>query len=142
MQGFGFYWSVARAPGGASERPVTEAPKKALRGWTRNQAAVTLRSRVSWPRSVDASTHHRSHRSSAVVMASTLVDGGVPYSRHNQKLAKRTAAWKPGILPFLLPFVLLVAFGLWTYQPSSSPLSWILTIVWSLPVVGVMVGIQ
>ncbi|MFI1466209.1 glycosyltransferase family 2 protein [Streptomyces wuyuanensis] len=75
-------------------------------------------------------------------MASTLVDGGAPHSRHHQKLAQRTATWKPGILPFLLPFVLLVAFGLWTYRPSSSPLSWALTVVWSLPVIGVMVGIQ
>ncbi|MGH1553984.1 hypothetical protein ACRAWF_24670 [Streptomyces sp. L7] len=75
-------------------------------------------------------------------MTTTLVDGGVPHSRHNQKLAKRTARWKPGILPFLVPFVLLVVFGLWSYKPSSSPLSWILTIVWSLPVVGVMVGLQ
>ncbi|MER6978229.1 glycosyltransferase family 2 protein [Streptomyces carpinensis] len=75
-------------------------------------------------------------------MASTLVDGSAPHSRHNAKLAERTAAWRPGILPFLLPFILLVAFGLWTYRSSSSALSWVLTIVWSLPVVGVMVGIQ
>ncbi|MGW1542543.1 glycosyltransferase family 2 protein [Streptomyces sp. NPDC002309] len=75
-------------------------------------------------------------------MASTLVDGGTPPSRHHQKLAQRTATWKPGILPFLLPFVLLVALGLWSYRPSSTPLGWALTVVWSLPVIGVMVGIQ
>ncbi|WP_369248595.1 glycosyltransferase family 2 protein [Streptomyces sp. R41] len=45
-------------------------------------------------------------------------------------------------MPFLLPFVLLLFFGLYTYRPSSSPLSWALTVVWSLPVIGVMVGIQ
>ncbi|MFI1966750.1 glycosyltransferase family 2 protein [Streptomyces pathocidini] len=57
-------------------------------------------------------------------------------------MAKRTADWKPGILPFTLPFLLLLALGLWSYKPASSPLSWVLTIVWSLPVVGVLVGIQ
>ena len=75
-------------------------------------------------------------------MSSPVVDDGIPLSRHGEKLTRRTARWKPGIIPFLLPFVLLVAFGLWTYRPSSSPLSWVLTVVWSLPVVGVMVGIQ
>ncbi|WP_416972363.1 glycosyltransferase family 2 protein [Streptomyces sp. 4F14] len=75
-------------------------------------------------------------------MTSTLVDGDPSFSRHGAKLAQRTADWKPGILPFLIPFVLLVFFGLWSYQPSDSVMSWILTVVWSLPVAGVLVGIQ
>ncbi|MFE4668416.1 glycosyltransferase family 2 protein [Streptomyces sp. NPDC056716] len=75
-------------------------------------------------------------------MASSLVTGGAPLSRQSQKLAKRTASWKPGILPFLLPFALLTFLGLWTYRPSTSAMSWVLTVVWSLPVAGVMVGIQ
>lgn len=75
-------------------------------------------------------------------MTSTLVEGDPSFSRHGAKLARRTADWKPGILPFLIPFVLLVFFGLWSYEPSDSVMSWILTVVWSLPVAGVLVGIQ
>ncbi|WP_405613646.1 glycosyltransferase family 2 protein [Streptomyces sp. NBC_01511] len=75
-------------------------------------------------------------------MASTYVGGGSSHSRLNTKLQQRTAEWKPGLLPFLVPFALLLLFGLWSFKPSTSPLSWALTIVWSLPVVGVMVGIQ
>ncbi|MEU9098073.1 glycosyltransferase family 2 protein [Streptomyces sp. NPDC048361] len=57
-------------------------------------------------------------------------------------MAERHAAWKPGLMPFLLPFVVLLAFGLWSYLPNDTPMGWVLTIVWSLPVVGVMVGLQ
>ncbi|MFF3250219.1 hypothetical protein ACFYWP_04280 [Actinacidiphila glaucinigra] len=75
-------------------------------------------------------------------MATTQVDGGVPHSRHNAKLAKCTAAWRPGIMPFLLPLVALLAFSLWSYTPSDSPLAWLITICWALPVPGVLVSIQ
>ncbi|MGW4028351.1 glycosyltransferase family 2 protein [Streptomyces sp. NPDC004838] len=75
-------------------------------------------------------------------MAPRVADRSRVHSRHSAKLAQRTAEWKPGLLPFLLPFVLLLAFGLWAYKPSDSPMSWVLTVVWSLPVVGVLVGIQ
>ncbi|MFG2877669.1 glycosyltransferase family 2 protein [Streptomyces sp. NPDC048337] len=57
-------------------------------------------------------------------------------------MAQRHASWKPGILPFLLPFLILLGFGLWSYLPNDTPMAWALTIVWSLPVVGVMVGLQ
>ncbi|MCM2387277.1 hypothetical protein [Streptomyces albipurpureus] len=33
-------------------------------------------------------------------MAPTVVDGVRTQSRHRAKLARRTAEWKPGILPF------------------------------------------
>ncbi|MBT2470375.1 glycosyltransferase [Streptomyces sp. ISL-66] len=63
-------------------------------------------------------------------------------TRHGARMTQRHASWKPGILPFLLPFLVLLAFGMWSYLPNSTPMAWVLTIVWSLPVVGVMVGLQ
>jgi egghead protein (zeste-white 4 protein) len=63
-------------------------------------------------------------------------------SRQTSKLARRLELWRPGLVPFLLPFVMLLALGLWTYRPDSTPLGWVLTIVWSLPAAGVLVGIQ
>ncbi|MFJ4780819.1 glycosyltransferase family 2 protein [Streptomyces sp. NPDC088762] len=63
-------------------------------------------------------------------------------TRHGARMAQRHASWKPGILPFLLPFLILLGFGLWSYLPNNTPLAWALTIVWSLPVVGVLVGLQ
>ncbi|MBC6466478.1 glycosyltransferase family 2 protein [Actinomadura alba] len=75
-------------------------------------------------------------------MSTTAAGGLHAHSRNTTRLAQRTSAWKPGIWPFLMPFLVLLAFGLWSYQPSKSPLSWVLTLVWSLPVIGVLVGIQ
>ncbi|MGW2813886.1 glycosyltransferase family 2 protein [Streptomyces sp. NPDC001415] len=63
-------------------------------------------------------------------------------TRQAAKMAERHATWKPGLMPFLLPFVVLLALGLWSYLPNNTPMGWVLTIVWSLPVVGVMVGLQ
>lgn len=63
-------------------------------------------------------------------------------SRQTAKLARRLAEWRPGILPFLIPFVGIVAFGLWSYTPNQTPLGWLLTVIWSLPVLGVLVGLQ
>lgn len=45
-------------------------------------------------------------------------------------------------MPLLVPFVLLLLWGVWSYSPGSSPLSWVLTIMWSLPAVGALVGVQ
>ncbi|UGQ09434.1 glycosyltransferase family 2 protein [Yinghuangia sp. ASG 101] len=63
-------------------------------------------------------------------------------SRQTAKLARRLANWKPGILPFAIPFVVITGVGLWTYSPNRTPLGWLLTVVWSLPVLGVLVGLQ
>ncbi|MDV9169607.1 glycosyltransferase family 2 protein [Streptomyces sp. W16] len=75
-------------------------------------------------------------------MTTTLVDGGMPHSRHNAKLAQRTASWRPGIMPFVVPLVFLLVFSLWSYTPSDSPLAWVITICWALPVPGVLVSFQ
>ncbi|MDR3081436.1 MAG: glycosyltransferase family 2 protein [Streptomyces sp.] len=76
-------------------------------------------------------------------MASTVANTATPgHSRHTEKLAKRTAAWKPGVLPFVIPLVGLTCFSLWSYSPSHSPLAWLITITWALPVPGVLVSLQ
>jgi cellulose synthase/poly-beta-1,6-N-acetylglucosamine synthase-like glycosyltransferase len=73
----------------------------------------------------------------------TSGSGAIPTSSQQaMKMAQRHAQWKPGIMPFLLPFVVLLAFNLWSYSPSSSPLSWTLTFLWSVPAIGAMVGLQ
>ncbi|MET9464761.1 glycosyltransferase family 2 protein [Streptomyces sp. NPDC006544] len=72
--------------------------------------------------------------------ATTRAD--IPTTRHGARMVQRHASWKPGILPFLVPFLVLLGFGMWSYLPNSTPMAWVLTIVWSLPVVGVMVGLQ
>jgi cellulose synthase/poly-beta-1,6-N-acetylglucosamine synthase-like glycosyltransferase len=46
------------------------------------------------------------------------------------------------MMPFLLPFVLLLAFELWAYAPSKSPLGWVLTFLWSVPAISAMIGMQ
>ncbi|MER5891055.1 glycosyltransferase family 2 protein [Streptomyces sp. NPDC001941] len=63
-------------------------------------------------------------------------------SRQDGRLLERHQAWKPGVMSFLLPFAVLLVFGLWAYLPNDTWLAWVLTVVWSLPVIGVMVGIQ
>ncbi|MGW6690140.1 glycosyltransferase family 2 protein [Streptomyces sp. NPDC054961] len=72
--------------------------------------------------------------------ATTRAD--ISTTRHGARMVQRHASWKPGILPFLIPFLVLLGFGMWSYLPNSTPMAWVLTIVWSLPVVGVMVGLQ
>ncbi|MDH6109204.1 egghead protein (zeste-white 4 protein) [Kitasatospora sp. MAP12-15] len=63
-------------------------------------------------------------------------------SRSTDKLARRISTWRPGLVPFVLPFLALLCFGLWTYRPNHTPLGWILTVIWSVPAVGVLVGLQ
>ncbi|MEU7280303.1 glycosyltransferase family 2 protein [Streptomyces sp. NPDC045431] len=75
-------------------------------------------------------------------MSSTAVRSAVTPSRLDARMAKRHAKWKPSVLAFLLPFLCLLAFGLWVFEPNPSPLGWTLSVIWSLPAIGVMVGFQ
>nr|WSX53192.1 glycosyltransferase family 2 protein [Streptomyces sp. NBC_00974] len=63
-------------------------------------------------------------------------------ARHSARQERRVLEWKPGIASFFIPLVLLTVFGMRFYRPSDSLISWILTVVWSLPVIGTLVGIQ
>ncbi|MEV0410881.1 glycosyltransferase family 2 protein [Streptomyces sp. NPDC050448] len=63
-------------------------------------------------------------------------------SRRDAKLVQRHADWKPSVLAFLLPFLVLAGFGLWVFEPNPTPLGWTLSVIWSLPAIGVMVGFQ
>jgi cellulose synthase/poly-beta-1,6-N-acetylglucosamine synthase-like glycosyltransferase len=63
-------------------------------------------------------------------------------SREAKRLADRHAAWTPGVLPFYISFLIIFGFSLWAFVPNPTPLGWVLTIVWSLPVVGVLIGFQ
>ncbi|GAA4068549.1 glycosyltransferase family 2 protein [Actinomadura miaoliensis] len=56
--------------------------------------------------------------------------------------AESYVPWKPGLLPFLLPLAVILVFCFWSYQPGGGALNWVLSVVWSLPVIGSVVGMQ
>jgi egghead protein (zeste-white 4 protein) len=66
---------------------------------------------------------------------------GLP-NRHAARLWDRHQTWRPGISPFVIFFAGVLVFSIWAFQPDPSPLGWALTIVWSLPAVSSMVGLQ
>jgi hypothetical protein len=66
----------------------------------------------------------------------------VASTRCAERLRYRHQAWRPGIFPFIVSFAVVLVFAMWAFQPNPSPLGWALTIVWSLPAVGSMVGLQ
>ncbi|WP_405019160.1 membrane glycosyltransferase [Kitasatospora sp. NBC_00070] len=63
-------------------------------------------------------------------------------SREAKRLAERHQDWKPGLLPFYISFLVIFGFSVWSFVPNPSPLGWVLTIVWSMPVMGVLIGFQ
>jgi len=63
-------------------------------------------------------------------------------ARHSARLNDRHLRWKPAILPFVIPFLLVMTFSVWSFAPNPTPLGWALTVVWSLPSVGVLIGLQ
>jgi egghead protein (zeste-white 4 protein) len=51
-------------------------------------------------------------------------------------------AWKPRIVSLVISFLVLSLYSVWSFHPNRTPLGWVLTIVWSMPIVGTLVGIQ
>src|SRR5215469_472167 len=62
--------------------------------------------------------------------------------RKASKLSLRLSRWKPRYWPLITSFlIMLVAVG-WFAAPSSGPLGWPLTILWTWPVISTIVGIR
>jgi hypothetical protein len=62
--------------------------------------------------------------------------------RTDERRARRYAAFRPSVLPIVVFFAVIVALSVHLYRPNPSVQGWILTVVWSLPTVGICVGIQ
>ena len=56
-------------------------------------------------------------------------------------MVRRQEAWEPAVTPFVVTFVLVLAATWWTYDPATGPISWVTTVVWTLPVVTSAVGV-
>jgi egghead protein (zeste-white 4 protein) len=55
-------------------------------------------------------------------------------------MVRRQASWQPALAPFAITFVLVLAVTWWTYDPAAGPVSWVTTVVWTLPVISSTVG--
>ncbi|MET7738430.1 glycosyltransferase family 2 protein [Streptomyces sp. NPDC005402] len=65
----------------------------------------------------------------------------VPPSRRTARMVKRQAAWKPGFLPFLVTAALAYALSSALYSPRVTLMGWVVTVLWTLPVVSSLVGV-
>ena len=72
----------------------------------------------------------------------TSADGvGAFPSRSTARMVKRQAVWKPGFLPFLVTAGLAYAFSCALYSPRVTLMGWVVTVLWTLPVVSSLVGV-
>jgi len=55
-------------------------------------------------------------------------------------MVSRQASWEPALAPFAVTFMLVLAVTWWTYDPTAGPISWVTTVVWTLPVISSTVG--
>ena len=63
-------------------------------------------------------------------------------TRRDRHRDRRYDKWRPAVAPFAITFCLVLGLSVWSYQQNTSVLGWILTVVWSLPAAGVLVGLQ
>lgn len=63
-------------------------------------------------------------------------------SRRSARLNLEFSLWRPRMMPFVIALAVVLTVTIATYRPNHSPLGWVLSVVWSVPIVGVVVGLQ
>ncbi len=64
-----------------------------------------------------------------------------PATRHARDLHRRLARWKPAYWPLVLAYLLVLVITGWFAEPSVGVLAWPLTVVWTWPLFGTLIGI-
>jgi beta-1,4-mannosyltransferase len=58
-----------------------------------------------------------------------------------RELHRRLARWRPAYLPLILAYLVVLVCTGWFAEPSRGVLAWPLTVVWTWPIFGTLIGI-
>src|SRR5260370_727921 len=61
--------------------------------------------------------------------------------RQARDLYRRLARWRPAYWPLVLSYLLVLVSTGWFAEPSAGALAWPLTVVWTWPLFGTLIGI-
>src|SRR5260221_9115957 len=61
--------------------------------------------------------------------------------RQARELYRRLAGWRPAYWPLVLSYLLVLVSTGWFAEPSAGALAWPLTVVWTWPLFGTLIGI-
>jgi beta-1,4-mannosyltransferase len=71
-----------------------------------------------------------------------LRTGPTPFgARQARELYRRLARWRPAFWPLILSYLIVLVCTGWFAEPSRGLLAWPLTVVWTWPVLGTLIGI-
>ena len=59
-----------------------------------------------------------------------------------EPLSLRHVNWRPRLGAFVVAFLVVLVYSVWSFEPNRTPLGWVLSVVWSMPVVGTLIGLQ
>jgi beta-1,4-mannosyltransferase len=62
-------------------------------------------------------------------------------ARQARELHRRLARWRPTYWPLILSYLIVLVCTGWFAEPSRGVLAWPLTVVWTWPVLGTLIGI-
>jgi beta-1,4-mannosyltransferase len=62
-------------------------------------------------------------------------------ARRARELYGRLASWRPAYWPLILSYLIVLVCTGWFAEPSRGVLAWPLTVVWTWPVLGTLIGI-